>query len=276
MAEIGTGTVNRDAKLRADAVANAKVKKTIKKGESVTIHEAKTDSTGKLWYYLTVDDSKDEGWMRDYVVTTKQKISAPTPSDTAEESAAVGEETADSTKTSANQEVIATAKTNRAANLRQTMGGKVLVQLKKGTKVNIYEQTTDKKGNVWYKAQAQNGEKVGYLRDYVVTLDKGASTTGSSASTAAAAEDLQDREVIGKATTNRAANVREEPLANATVVRQLGNGMELQILAKYAGVKEETWYEVVTASGKTHGFVRDYVVYVTKLDKNAPTLTYEK
>ncbi len=224
----------------------------------------------------TVDDSKDEGWMRDYVVTTKQKISAPTPSDTAEESAAVGEETADSTETSANQEVIATAKTNRAANLRQTMGGKVLVQLKKGTKVNIYEQTTDKKGNVWYKAQAQNGEKVGYLRDYVVTLDKGAGTTGSGASTATAAEDLQDREVIGKATTNRAANVREEPLANATVVRQLGNGMELQILAKYAGVKEETWYEVVTASGKTHGFVRDYVVYVTKLDKNAPTLTYEK
>ena len=276
VAEVGTGTVNRDAKLRADAVANAKVKKTIKKGEGVTIHEAKTDSTGKLWYYLTVDDSKDEGWMRDYVVTTKKKISAPTPSDTAEESAAGGEETADSTETSANQEVIATAKTNRAANLRQTMGGKVLVQLKKGTKINIYEQTTDKKGNVWYKAQAQNGEKVGYLRDYVVTLDKGAGTTGSGASTAAAAEDLQDREVIGKATTNRAANVREEPLANATVVRQLGNGMELQILAKYAGVKEETWYEVVTASGKTHGFVRDYVVYVTKLDKNAPTLTYEK
>ena len=22
---------------------------------------------GKLWYYLTVDDSRDEGWMRDYV-----------------------------------------------------------------------------------------------------------------------------------------------------------------------------------------------------------------
>ena len=109
----------------------------------------------------------------------------------AEESETGGEETADSTETSANQEVIATAKTNRAANLRQTMGGKVLVQLKKGTKVNIYEQTTDKKGNVWYKAQAQNGAKVGYLRDYVVTLDKGAGTTGSSASTAAAAEDLQ-------------------------------------------------------------------------------------
>ena len=88
---------------------------------------------------------------------------------------------------------------------------------------------------------------------------------------------MQDREVIGKATTNRAANVREEPLANATVVRQLGNGMELQILAKYAGVKEETMVRGCDGlPARLHGFVRDYVVYVTKLDKNAPTLTYEK
>ena len=280
VANIGTGTVNRDAKLRADTSANAKVKKTIKKGESVTIHEAKTDSTGKLWYYLTVDDSRDEGWMRDYVVTTATKISASTSDKTTASDAADSSETTVSAETSVGNEVIATGKTNRAANLRQTMGGKVLVQLKKGTKINIYEQLTDTKGNVWYQAQAQNGTKVGYMRDYVVTLDSDASTEstngGTTSATETSTENLQDREVIGKATTNRAANVREEPLANAKVVRQLGNGMELQILAKYAGVKEETWYEVITASGKTYGFVRDYVVYVTKLDKNAPTLTYEK
>ena len=280
VANIGTGTVNRDAKLRADTSANAKVKKTIKKGESVTIHEAKTDSTGKLWYYLTVDDSRDEGWMRDYVVTTATKISASASDKTTASDAADSSETTVSAETSGGNEVIATGKTNRAANLRQTMGGKVLVQLKKGTKINIYEQLTDTKGNVWYQAQAQNGTKVGYMRDYVVTLDSDASMEsangGTTSATETSTENLQDREVIGKATTNRAANVREEPLANAKVVRQLGNGMELQILAKYAGVKEETWYEVITASGKTYGFVRDYVVYVTKLDKNAPTLTYEK
>ena len=280
VANIGTGTVNRDAKLRADTSANAKVKKTVKKGESVTIHEAKTDSTGKLWYYLTVDDSRDEGWMRDYVVTTATKISASASDKTTASDAADSPETTVSAETSGGNEVIATGKTNRAANLRQTMGGKVLVQLKKGTKINIYEQLTDTKGNVWYQAQAQNGTKVGYMRDYVVTLDSDASTEsangGTTSATETSTENLQDREVIGKATTNRAANVREEPLANAKVVRQLGNGMELQILAKYAGVKEETWYEVITASGKTYGFVRDYVVYVTKLDKNAPTLTYEK
>ena len=280
VANIGTGTVNRDAKLRADTSANAKVKKTIKKGESVTIHEAKTDSTGKLWYYLTVDDSRDEGWMRDYVVTTATKISASASDKTTASDAADSSETTVSAETSGGNEVIATGKTNRAANLRQTMGGKVLVQLKKGTKINIYEQLTDTKGNVWYQAQEQNGTKVGYMRDYVVTLDSDASREsangGTTSATETSTENLQDREVIGKATTNRAANVREEPLANAKVVRQLGNGMELQILAKYAGVKEETWYEVITASGKTYGFVRDYVVYVTKLDKNAPMLTYEK
>ena len=279
VADVGTGTVNRDAKLRADAAANAKVKKTIKKGESVTIHETKTDSTGKLWYYLTVDDSKDEGWMRDYVVTAKLSASAVSSAAKDDTESAAGTTTASDSASESGSEVIATGRTNRAAKLRQTMGGKVLVQLKKGTKINIYEELKDKSGNVWYRAQAQNGTKVGYLRDYVVTLDKGVTTSGASADSSTATSsttDLQDREVIGKATTNRAANVREEPLANATVIRQLGNGMELQILAKYAGVKEETWYEVVTASGKTHGFVRDYVVYVTKLDKNAPTLTYEK
>ena len=140
VANIGTGTVNRDAKLRADTSANAKVKKTIKKGESVTIHEAKTDSTGKLWYYLTVDDSRDEGWMRDYVVTTATKISASASDKTTASDAADSSETTVSAETSGGNEVIATGKTNRAANLRETMGGKVLVQLKKGTKINIYEQ----------------------------------------------------------------------------------------------------------------------------------------
>ena len=268
--------MNRDAKLRADAVANAKVKKDHQKGRK------RHHSRGKNGFHrqalVLSDRGRQQGRGLDARLRRHDEAEdfAPTPSDTAEESAAVGEETADSTETSANQEVIATAKTNRAANLRQTMGGKGACAAQKGHKGQHLRADDGQKGNVWYKAQAQNGEKVGYLRDYVVTLDKGASTTGSSLD-GRRAEDLpRIAEVIGKATTNRAANVREEPLANATVVRQLGNGMELQILAKYAGVKEETWYEVVTASGKTYGFVRDYVVYVTKLDKNAPTLTYEK
>ena len=139
--------MNRDAKLRADAVANAKVKKTIKKGRKRHHSRGENGFHRQALDYLTVDDSKDEGWMRDYVVTTKKKISAPTPSDTAEESAAGGERRRIRPETSANQEVIATAKTNRAANLRQTMGGKVLIAAQKGHKDQHLRADDGQKGN---------------------------------------------------------------------------------------------------------------------------------
>ncbi len=280
VADLATGTVNRDANLRANAASNAKVKKTIKKGESVTIHETKLDSTNKVWYYLTVDDTNDEGWMRDYVVTTADGLTKPTATPKAEAASTTPTPTAAETESSAaNEEIIATGKTNREANLRKVMNGKVITQLKKNKTVEIYEILKDKKGNTWYRVKPQGSSTEGYVRDYVITLDGSVSgeTSGASTGTTAAEQpNLLDRDVIGRALTNRAANVREKPLSNATVVRQLGNGTKLQILAKYAGVKEETWYEVVTESGKTYGFVRDYVINVTKLDKNAPTLTYEQ
>ena len=280
VADLATGTVNRDANLRANAASNAKVKKTVKKGESVTIHETKLDSTNKVWYYLTVDDTNDEGWMRDYVVTTADGLTKPTATPKAEAASATPTPAAAETESSAaNEEIIATGKTNREANLRKVMNGKVITQLKKNKTVEIYEILKDKKGNTWYRVKPQGSSTEGYVRDYVITLDGSVSgeTSGTSTGTTAAEQpNLLDRDVIGRALTNRAANVREKPLSNATVVRQLGNGTKLQILAKYAGVKEETWYEVVTESGKTYGFVRDYVINVTKLDKNAPTLTYEQ
>lgn len=280
VADLATGTVNRDANLRANAASNAKVKKTIKKGESVTIHETKLDSTNKVWYYLTVDDTNDEGWMRDYVVTTADGLTKPTATPKAEAASATPTPAAAETESSAaNEEIIATGKTNREANLRKVMNGKVITQLKKNKTVEIYEILKDKKGNTWYRVKPQGSSTEGYVRDYVITLDGSVSgeTSGTSTGTTAAEQpNLLDRDVIGRALTNRAANVREKPLSNAAVVRQLGNGTKLQILAKYAGVKEETWYEVVTESGKTYGFVRYYVINVTKLDKNAPTLTYEQ
>ncbi len=272
--------MNRDANLRANAASNAKVKKTVKKGESVTIHETKLDSTNKIWYYLTVDDTNDEGWMRDYVVTVADGLTKPTATPKVETASATPTPAAAETESSAaNEEIIATGKTNREANLRKVMNGKVITQLKKNKTVEIYEILKDKKGNTWYRVKPQGSSTEGYVRDYVITLDGSVSgeTSGTSTGTTAAEQpNLLDRDVIGRALTNRAANVREKPLSNATVVRQLGNGTKLQILAKYAGVKEETWYEVVTESGKTYGFVRDYVINVTKLDKNAPTLTYEQ
>ena len=81
--------------------------------------------------------------------------------------------------------------------------------------------------------------------------------------------------MIGKAKTNRAANVRVAPTAGAKLVRQLSEGNVLNVYARYKDEKDQIWYEVATESGKTQGYVRDYVVNILELDKNAETLTYE-
>ncbi|MFR2020006.1 MAG: hypothetical protein ACLS6G_05615 [Christensenellales bacterium] len=178
VAEIGTGTVNRDAKLRADAVANAKVKKTIKRAKASPF----TRRNGFHRQALVLSDrGRQQGRGLDARLRRHDEEEDFRPDPERHGGGKRGGRRGDGgfDRDERNQEVIATAKTNRAANLRQTMGGKVLCS-SKGTKVNIYEQTTDKKAPLWYKAQAQNGEKVGYLRDYVVTLDKGAGTTGSA------------------------------------------------------------------------------------------------
>ena len=265
--DLATGVTNRDANLRESASSNAKVKRSIDKGEALTIHGSVLDSSDKVWYYLTVDDISTSGWMRDYVVDVDGTLTAPTPTPDATASSADGDAGAQEEDDTS----IGTATTNRAANLRESVNGSVVTQLKKGSTVSIQSSTKDSSGNVWY--EVRTGTTVGYMRDYVLDLDDGASAaTGSS--TSSTQEDLLDREVVGKVTTNRAANVREKPSSTAKVVRQLSQGNKLNVLGRYEGTNGEIWYEVVTTSGKTYGFVRDYVVYVTEMDKNLETQTY--
>ncbi|MBQ7825142.1 MAG: SH3 domain-containing protein, partial [Clostridia bacterium] len=88
------------------------------------------------------------------------------------------------------------------------------------------------------------------------------------------ADAEEDVDAIGKARTNRDANVRIKPESGANLVRQLRKGNDLNIFAKYEDAKGQIWYEVATESGKTKGFVRDYVVNVLNIDKSVETKTY--
>ena len=163
------------------------------------------------------------------------------------------------------------------------MNGQVLTTVRKGKTVDILAVETDKSGSIWYQVQPQGSSTVGYMRDYVLTLDAGTqidtpetAAAQTPAPTAVPAQSaLLDREIIGKATTNREANVREKPASGAKLVRQLSKGVKLMILEKYADKDGAIWYEVSTETGKTYGFVRDYVVNVTEIDKTREARTYE-
>ena len=301
--ELSKGEVNRNANLRESATANGKVKQTVKDGEAVTIHEAVLDKTGKVWYGLTVDDLEITGWMRDYVVDAEEKIAAPTYTPKPEATpGADDDEAEDEEKNESlaiNEKAIGTGKTNKDANVRKIMNGKVITQLRKGRRVDILNVKMDKNGDLWYEVQPQGMSTIGFVRDYLITLDRGVELIlptatpkaektpdpeeeEDSADTEDAASDetekkeesILDREVIGRARTNRAANVRKEPKSGAKLVRQLNPGNWLHILAVYQDANEDIWYEVSTESGKTSGFVRDYVVALHELDENAEVKTY--
>ena len=305
--DLSKGEVNRNANLRASADANGKVKQTVKKGETVTIHEAVLDKTGKVWYGLTVDDIATEGWMRDYVVDTEEKIVKPTytpkPEATPDPDAKPEADKPEITPTATpNPKAVGTGKTNKEANVRKVMNGKVLTQLKKGKKVDILSTAMDKNGKIWYEVQPQGSSTVGFVRDYLITLDRGVTLllptatpklTATPKPTAtpkadAAADDaapetnaeakeesILDREVIGKAKTNKEANVRKKPVSGAKLVRQLSKGVSLLILDKYEDKSGNIWYEVSTESGNTHGFVRDYLLKISEIDKTREANAYE-
>lgn len=304
--EIGTGEVNRDAKLRASASASGSVKSTIKEGEKVTIHETVLDKDDKIWYALTVDDLETTGWMRDYVVDLDEKIAKPThtpdlsatPEPEADEEETDEEQvetTPEPTKEPAD-DVIGTGRTEKEANVRRIMNGKVLVQLRKNKKVEILSVRTDKNGKLWYEVRPEGSSTVGFVRDYLIDLDEGVKLTiptatpkpensptpiteseepeKADAASGDEEESILDREIIGKAKTKREANVRVKPVSGAKLVRQLSKGVELMVLEKYQDEKENIWYEVTTESGRTHGFVRDYLLNFSEIDRDREAKTY--
>lgn len=207
---IGTGKTNRSARLRASMNANGSVKQTLKKGESVTIHEAVLDSENKLWYAVTVDDISTDGWMRDYVIDLDGKLSAPVTTAPAGYGAEEAPELPEG--------VIGTGRTNRDANVRKIMNGKVLTQLRKNHAVNILEVKQDKNGDTWYRVRTENGTE-GYVRDYVITLDRpigGTEGAGSSGEGEAAGD--QSSGVTPSPTVKTVPPPTPNPTAKPTII----------------------------------------------------------
>lgn len=279
---IAAGEVNREANLRETAASNGKVKQTVKKGETVTIHESLLDQSGKVWYQLTVNDQAVTGYMRDYVVDLAEKIAKPTytpkPQETPEaeepaeeekpdvdEQAETSESVATPEPAAPAEEVLAAGETNRDANLRKSMNGTVLKTIKDGKRVSIYEVLKDKKGNLWYRLSVDDTDQAGYMRDFVIDVDGDVElqpeTEGEKAS-------------VGTAKTNRAANVRKKPSSDGEIIRQISKGTKIFVMGKYEDAHKQIWYQISTESGNTTGFMRDYVLDNVKLDDGVTTQTY--
>ena len=101
-------------------------------------------------------------------------------------------------------------------------------------------------------------------------------------------EAFEDADVVfGVAITSNlsgcygAANVAaqeymaEHPGKKVFILDSLSTGPEMQlILEKYQDDKKQIWYEVSTESGRTSGFVRDYLLNISEIDESREAKTY--
>ena len=79
------------------------------------------------------------------------------------------------------------------------MNGTVLLQLRKGRRLNILSARTDKKGRLWYEVKPENSSKTGFVLASLINLDKGyviSDPTDASASALAFAGCISQIELM--------------------------------------------------------------------------------
>jgi uncharacterized protein YgiM (DUF1202 family) len=273
--KLGLGVVKKDGNLREKGNSGAKVIKVIRKGKELTILSAEKDKKGNLWFFVAVEGVEKHGFMRDYLISVNQEDEE----NVNEYIAGLNGESETSTDAkSTPSDVIGAGKLNKDANFRETMNGKLITQLRKGRRIEILSVRTDKKGETWYECRVVDGKKIGFIRTFLVDLDKGVDL-GSGIQLAKETREAQvtpsptpqtqvlDMEIIGTANIKKPANVREKPLSNAKVIRQLSKGISVKILAKVTS-NGEIWYEIATDTGKTHGYVKENLLTITQLPMN--------
>ena len=283
---IALGKTNHDANLRKQM--NGSVMATLREGRNVYIYSARKDNSGKLWYEVKSENGNKIGFVLSTLIDLNEGyvIDEPTFGDSAVNDPSRYEDADPGLPDG----VVATGKINHDANLRKAKAGTVLTQLRTGRKVNIFSAELDKNGKTWYLVQVANGTTKGYVLSTLVNVDKGMTVpppeeletengeedslssvpkenTEMSSASGDTGEPLIDRAIIGTAKTNRAANVRTTPTSNGKLVRQLSKGVEINLLAKFTN-NADVWYEIATSSGKTHGFVRDYVITIETLNRD--------
>ncbi len=177
---------------------------------------------------------------------------------------------------------LAKGEVNRDANLRESTSSsaKVKQTVKKGEEVTVHESLLDKSGKVWYQLTVDDQAVSGYMRDYVVDLDKKINKpthtprpTGTPepvketeekvevADTTATPElEVPAEEVLATGETNRDANLRKS--MNGTVLGTIKDGKNVSIYEVLKDKKGNLWYRLSVDGTNQAGYMRDFVIDV--------------
>lgn len=158
--------------------------------------------------------------------------------------------------------------------------GEVIGSSTKGNKIDIFSQTKDSEGNVWYKVTV-SGDTKGYIRaDYITDVlgdipSEGgstesttqSSTTTETSTTETSAAETSTTEASTTAvnpsaytfgTTSGEVSVRESPSTKANKVTTTATNQDVAITGEATGADGMVWYQI--NYGDITGFIRSDLI----------------
>lgn len=199
-----TGKVTADtAKIRAEASTDSEVVGSTVKGKTIDILDAVKDSSGTVWYKVSVTGG-GYGYIRSDLVETSDNIevSSSAASSAQTQDAPAGGETqkpAETVPTSIGEQQ-ATIASSGSVRIRSgaSTAHDAVTSLPNGTVITLIGEANDNAGNKWYQMTCDyNGRKVeGYVRSDLITIGapqpqegaEGGNTGGENAEGEAGAE----------------------------------------------------------------------------------------
>ncbi|MBD5546622.1 MAG: SH3 domain-containing protein [Lachnospiraceae bacterium] len=161
------------AKIRASASTDSEVVGSTVKGKTIDILEAVKDSSGTVWYKVSVADG-GYGYIRSDLVQTSEKIEVSTQ--TSSGSTQTGSQPAETVPTSIGEQQ-AVVKSGNNANVRSGASTQhsVVASLPGGTPITLIGEATDSAGNKWYQVTCSYNNKTveGYVRSDLITMGAG-------------------------------------------------------------------------------------------------------
>lgn len=218
--------------MRSGAGTNNSVVKTLDKGTAVTITGEKKDSSGTLWYQITV--SGKSGYVHSSYLTKKNS----------------GSSNSSGSSSSASGETMVVA--YDAVNMRSGAGTSksVVTVVYMGDKVTVVEQEKNGSGEVWYKVKTSSG-KTGYIRSDLLKGDTSSGSNSGSSNNSGSTSGSGEKMVVAY----DGVNMRSGPGTNKGVIEVIYLEDTLTVLGQDKDGSGNTWYKVKAQSGNT-GYIR--------------------
>jgi len=229
------------------------------KGKTFTVTGTAKDSSGTIWYRLTLNGKT--GYASSKYVTIKTTSSSSGNSSSNSGSSATVEKLTDTKVT------VATKNDPLIIRSTPSKSGSELGRLKKGTTVDTTERTKDSSGVWWYKI-TYNG-KTGYLSGSYLTVKK-TEPPASSEEEENNAPDEEEEELpepvtfkLGTTTADSGLNVRSGAGTGYSLLTVLAKGTVVTITGSEKASNGKVWYTFQYSSSKTGFICSDYVTVKT-------------